>query len=559
MEDQHVPMPPRLLAVALGDEPADIAFRNARLFNPFTCEWMETGFAVSEGYIAGLGDYVGRETHDLKEQRVVPGLIDAHVHIESSLLTPAEYARVVSAHGTTTVVADPHEIANVCGTAGLDYMLAEREGLPVDIFYMLPSCVPSIPDDPGGAVLTANDLAAYRGRSGILGLAEMMNVPGLLQGDPEVWEKLGLCQLIDGHAPLVSGRPLNACAAAGVQSDHESTSLAEAKEKLALGWYIFLREGSTERNLAALAPLATPCRASRMSFATDDRHADRLWKEGHIDDCIRAGISAGLEPELAIRMATLSPAERFRLYDRGALAPGRLADFCLLSEDGSFSVSRTFKRGFPADTYPARASACLRVPIAASVPDVSSLAIRGSGAARVIGLVPGQILTSALEYRVDGQQLPDLDRDILKAVVCSRYEPLPPAVGLVHGFGLRDGAIATSVSHDAHNIVAVGAADSAIRDAIAAVVKTGGGMAVADRDGTGTLPLECAGLMSALPAGEVSAMLDSLNGRAARLGSIGDPFMYLSFLALPVIPCLRLTARGLYDVDAPGRVDLFTP
>jgi len=334
-----------LVRTAKGEDPADIVFKNCDLFNPFDCTWERTGFAVARGIIIGTGPCSGRRTIDLRGRKVVPGLIDAHAHIESSLLCPGEYARLVSGHGTTTVIADPHEIANVCGIAGIEYMCKATEGLPVDIFFMLPSCVPASRADMGGARLTAKDLQGLVGKPRVIGLGEVMDVPGVLGGDPEIWKKLPLCSIIDGHAPGLSGRDLNAYLIAGPDSDHECTTPGEALEKLRAGMHIFIREGSTERNLHALVPIVKPYNVSRCSFATDDRHADTLVTDGHIDDCVRKSIECGLEPVLALRMATLSAAERFGLTDRGALVPGRIADFCVLESDAEFRVHHTWKCG----------------------------------------------------------------------------------------------------------------------------------------------------------------------------------------------------------------------
>ena len=509
------------------------------------------------GRIIGFGDYQGAREYDLRGAYVVPGLIDAHVHVESSLLAPAEYARLVLAHGTTTVIADPHEIANVCGAPGIDYMLAEGVQTPLDILVMLPSSVPATPFDAGGAVLMAADLARFRGRAGVLGLAEVMNVPGVLSGDEDLQAKLDLFEVIDGHAPYLVGKDLNAYIYAGVQSDHECTVLSEAQEKLLRGMYIMIREGSTERNLHDLLPLVNACTAPRCCFATDDRHADMLAGEGHIDDCIRKAVASGLDLELALRMATLSAADRFGLRDRGALAPGRLADFCIIDDPDRFHVQRTFKRGVEVVDAGYRRPACLTAPMHVRVPEPGDIRMTGQGEARVIGIVPGQITTRNLRYPVDAAGIPDTGRDILKAVVTDRYQAAGSGIGLVNGFGLKEGAIAGSVSHDSHNIVAVGAGDTDILRAITEVIRLGGGLAVASGNDVTTLPLECAGLMSALPYDEVVQRLATLEGHARRLGAIENPFMYLSFLALTVIPEVRVTERGVFDVGAFSDVPLF--
>jgi len=548
----------KCIGPALGQEPVDTLFTNACLYDPFTCSWTETDIAISNGWVVGTGKgYGGGTIHDLGGKRVIPGLIDAHVHIESSLLVPAEYARVVASHGTTTVIADPHEIANVCGARGIEYMLNEREGLPVDILFMLSSCVPATPLDTGGASLPARDLQVFTGRDGVIGLGEMMNVPGVLEKDPGVWEKLALFSLRDGHAPLLSGRALNAYICAGLQSDHECTGTEEARARLERGMYIFIREGTTERNLHALLPLASPSTAPRLAFATDDRHADILCRDGHIDDCIRKSLEYGLDLETALRMATLSPAERFRLDDRGAIAPGRRADFCILDDGKVFSIKKTYSRGNLVSIYPKKDSLPLPSPMEATVPRVQDLAIRGHGTGRVIGIVPGQILTEALTIDVEGERIPDTDRDILKVVVCSRYRKGMTAVGLVHGFGMHAGAIAGSVAHDAHNLVAVGADDVSIREALLPIIRSGGGLAASDGKTTTLLPLECAGLMSLLPAEDVASRLGALHERAEMLGAVPGSFMYLSFLCLTVIPHLRITERGLFDVGKFQDVPLF--
>ena len=546
-----------LLNAARGLVPADIVCKNARIFNPFSCSWETGTLAIKDDTVLGIGDYSAKTVYDFRGLYIVPGLIDAHVHIESSLLTPREYARLVALHGTTTVVADPHEIANVAGTAGLEFMLAEREGAAADIRYLLPSCVPATPMEVGGATLDADALRPFMGKKGVLGLGEMMNVPGVLAGEPGITEKLLLSPVRDGHAPQLRGKDLNAYILAGLQSDHECTTLAEAQEKLERGMYIFIREGSTERNIAALIPLVSPATVSRCCFATDDCHADLLMESGHIDRCIRKAIVCGLSPELAIRMATLSPAERFGLSDRGALVPGRRADFCVIDDPRRFAVKKVFRSGVE---VPVSKPAGTMVPpdsFNCTTPSAQSIRITGSGRARVIGLVPHQIITEPLDYALDATTIPDPGRDILKAVVVNRYRPETCGVGLVHGFGFNGGAIASSVSHDAHNIVAVGTSDPEILWAIDEVIMARGAM-VAVRGNTRTiLPLDCAGLMSTLPYPQVAARLAELHRTTGLMGGILDPFMYLSFLALTVIPSLRITDRGMFDAVAFQDVPLF--
>ena len=547
----------QLIAAARGLAPADTVFSGAAIFNPFTCTFEEGDLAVKDGIVLGCGSYESLVTIDCSGKYLIPGLVDAHVHIESSLLTPREYARLVSLHGTGTVIADPHEIANVAGERGIEYMLAARNGAAIDILYMLPSCVPATPADVGGAVLDAGALRKFVGRDGILGLGEMMNFPGVLAADYGVGEKLALAGIRDGHAPMLSGKDLNAYILAGLQSDHECTTLAEAEEKLKRGMHIFIREGSTEKNIEALIPLVTRETVSRFSFATDDCHADLLMEDGHIDRCIRSAISQGLSPELAIRMATLSPAEHFGLHDRGALSPGRRADFCIIDDPEKFVVQQVFRNG-------AAVTAAAPVPAATFPPSIrcrpplpETLQISGSGRARVIGLVTGQIVTEALTYECSAAGIPDRARDIQKVVVCNRYRDAPPGLGLVHGFNFRDGAIACSISHDAHNIVATGTSDAAILQAVREVIRSQGGMVAVCGEEMTLLPLDCAGLMSTLAYPEVVERLKALHKTTDRIGGIDNPFMYLSFLALTVIPALRVTDRGVFDGIAFRDVPLF--
>lgn len=546
-----------LIKAAGGRGPADIVIRNAELFNPFTCTWDQVDFAIKDGIVLGTGHYVGIHEIDCKGARVVPGLIDSHVHIESSLLCPAEYARLVAGHGTSTVIADPHEIANVLGKDGIEYMLQASQNTGIDFFYMLPSCVPSTPDDVGGATLEATDLAMFAGRDGILGLGEMMNVPGVLSGDAAIIEKLNIFPCIDGHSPMLSGTDLNAYILAGPGSDHECTRVAEAQEKISKGMYIYLREGSTEKNIQALLPVVTPYTVSRCSFSSDDRHADTLMDLGHIDGIIRTAVSEGLELELALRMATLSAAERFGLYDRGALSPGRIADFSILGNKKEFYVAKIFRRGKEIKDMPAPLTVPASPNMNATIPVPSDIALTGDGLARVIGIVPGQIITEELHYEIQSAEIPDLERDIIKCTVFSRYYPGLHATGLVHGFSLDHGAIAGSVSHDAHNIIAVGTSDIELHNAIAAVIRHKGGLVAVSGNEVTVLPLENAGLMSVRPYEEVVEKLKKLHSATRDMGGIQDPFMYLSFLCLSVIPELRLTLNGLFSVGEFKNVPLF--
>jgi adenine deaminase len=547
-----------MIDAARGITPADTVFKNANIFDPFTCSWDEGSLAVKDGIVLGTGDYWGKKEYNLSGKYIVPGLIDAHVHIESSLLTPREYSLLVAQHGTATVIADPHEIANVAGVAGIEFMLSYRKGLPVDIRYMLPSCVPATPLDVGGSTLDAAVLARFKDRAGILGLGEMMNVPGVLSGDPDVANKLNIFSLRDGHAPHLSGKDLNAYILAGLQSDHECSSLAEAEEKIRKGMYVYIREGSTERTIEALAPLVTPLTVSRCCFATDDCHADMLMNDGHIDRCIRIAISCGVVPELALRMATLSAAERFDLHDRGALAPGMRADFCIVNDPEKFFVQQVFVGGRElAGTLPEVPGGRPDLPslFQCTVPPPAAIRIEGKGTARVIGLVRHQIITESLRLPVDGPA--NFGNDIHKIVVCNRYGSGACGVGLVQGFGFRKGAIASSVAHDAHNLIAVGTSDHEILRAIGAVITMQGGMTAVEGEQEVSLPLDCGGLMSSLPYTDVVARLQELQSFTQAIGGIDDPFMYLSFLSLTVIPSLRITDRGVFDAVEFRDVPLF--
>ena len=540
---------------------SDVVFKNGVIFNPFTCEWQEEDFAVRDGLIIGVGPgYQGEKEVDLRSGYVVPGFIDAHVHLESSLLTPYEYTRLVMQHGTTTVIADPHEIANVCGVAGIEYMLQANQDLPLDILIMLPSCVPATPLDESATELSADTLRPYIGRDGVIGLGEMMNVPGVLQCDPSVIDKLNLTDIRDGHAPYLTGMGLDQYIASGLQSDHETTLVSEGREKLQKGMYLFIREGSTERNLHTLIPLVDPCTSSRCCFCTDDRHADMLVVSGHIDDCIRKAISEGCEPELAFRMATLTPAERFGLSDRGAVSPGRIADFSVLDDIRGCSVRTTYKMGKPVcpeNCTRSESFVSSEFPFNARIPRPDEIAITGFGRARIIRIQEGQIGTKAEYLPVTGEELPDLNRDIVKVVVVSRYHPDNVAVGLVRGLGLKRGALASSVAHDSHNVIAAGTSDAEIIAAIASVVRNKGAMVAIDRDTEVCLPLSLAGLMSELPYEEVYKALLGLHEVTDACGAVKDPFMYLSFLALSVIPEIRITPAGIFDVNRFSHVPLY--
>jgi adenine deaminase len=536
----------------------------ARVANVYTGEWQETAVAIFDGIIVGLGDYPGPRL-TLPGRYILPGFIDGHLHLESSMLTPGELARALLPLGTTTVVADPHEIANVLGPAGLDYLLSASEGLPVDFFFMLPSCVPASPLETSGARLRAAALEPYRRHPRVLGLAEVMNFPGLVAGEPELLAKLALFPQgpVDGHAPLLTGPALNAYRLAGIGSDHECTTLAEAREKLRLGFYLMVREGSLAKNLADLIAAVTPASLRRTMLVTDDSHPEDLLRTGHLNHLLRRAVSLGLDPLAALTMTTLNPAEYFRLRDRGAVAPGLAADLVVVEDLTDFRIDKVFKNGrllvdqgrltVAPETAPPPAPAS-----AMHVKDLAPEALSPPVTARevkVIGLIPGQLLTEKRLLTTpvrEGRLATDPARDLLKLAVVERHHGTGHlGLGLVQGFGLPRGALASSVAHDSHNIVVVGADEADMLHAVRHLVRLGGGMAVvAGGKVLADLALPIAGLISPRPLEQVAAAYGALKEAYRALGgTIQDPFMALSFLALPVIPALKLTDLGLVDVD----------
>ncbi len=556
----------RVLAVARGDEPADLVLSGGRVVNVFTGEVLQADVVVAEGMIAAVGQgYVGREEVDVSGHYLIPGLIDGHVHIESSMVSPYAFARGVVPHGTTTVIADPHEIANVAGAEGIRYMLDATEGLPLSVFVMLPSCVPATSMGTAGATLEADALRALADHPRVLGLGEFMNVPGAVLGLPGALEKLLAFQdrHIDGHAPGVGGAWLQAYLAAGPRTDHESLTAEEALEKVRAGMAILVREATAAKNLRALVPAITPSNSRRFAFATDDRHPADLLDEGHIDHLLRLAVRCGLDPIVAVQMATLNAAEIFGLRDRGALAPGRRADVVVTPDLTEFRAVQVYvagrlvaREGEPVGAWPAPA------PIPAGVRGSVHLTaaqfdfrIPVAGARlRVIGVVPEQIVTEALELEptVRGDEaVADVTRDLLKLAVLERHHGTGRVgLGFVRGLGLQRGALAGSVGHDAHNITVVGADDASMATAVRAVEALGGGLVAAlGAEVLAAVPLPIGGLMSDQALETVRTQMDALLAAARTLGSpLHDPFMHLGFLALEVIPNLKLTDQGLVDV-----------
>ena len=550
----------RRLAVARGDEPADVVISGGSVLSVFTREWLSADVAIADGWIAGVGDYRGRETIDATGTWVVPGLIDAHVHVESSRLLPAEFARLVLPHGTTTVVADPHEIANVLGTDGVHWLLDSTEGLPLDVFFMASSCVPASAFESPRRALTTGDLEGLLRRRRVIGLAEMMNFPGVIAGSPGELEKLGLAGAghVDGHAPGVLGKALQAYVAAGIRSDHEATTLAEGRERLRAGMWVLIREASGARNLEALLPLAAEYGPGRLAFCTDDRDPDHILSEGHLNSMVRAAVAAGTDPRDALVMASHSAATWHGLGDRGAVAPGYRADLLLLPDLRDFRPALVLKAGSPvADLAAPAVPDWVRhtVRVATLTSGDLRIAWEDGGRMRVIGLLPDQIVTEALVEEplvVDGAACADPGRDLAKIAVIERHLGTGRiGLGFVRGLGLRHGAIASTVAHDAHNIVVAGVDDDDMVRAARRLAELGGGMvAVHDRGVRAELALPVAGLMSAAPAEQVVAESRALGDAARALGcTLHAPFHSLGFLALSVIPALKITDRGLIDVN----------
>ncbi len=561
------------IAVARCEEPADLFLKNAQLVNVLSGEIHQADIGIYDGKVLGFGDYKqARKTVDLAGKYVCPGFMDAHVHLESAMVQPSEFAKAVVPHGTTSVFCDPHEIANVFGLAGVRYILDASEGLPLMVFVMAPSCVPATHMETAGAELTAADIQGLWSHKRVLGLAEMMNFPGLLYRVPAVLDKIKAAgdRPIDGHAPGLTGLDLNAYIGAGVGSDHECTVLDEAREKLRKGMHIFIRDGTTSRNLLSLLPLVNAGNSRLCHFCTDDRHPETLLTEGHIDDIVRKAIAWGLDPVTAIQLATINTAEYFGRRNVGAVAPGYRADLLVLDDLATVQVSQVYTSGelvaYDGSFLPS-AAALPHVPIQPSVHvDLSALDFAlpaGEGLARVIGVPLNQIGTDDLRMEAateNGYVVSDPERDVLKMAVIERHHATGnTGLGLVKGVGLRHGAIASSVAHDSHNIVVIGANDDDMRAAVMAIVDMGGGQVViAGGETHAACPLPIAGLMSDRPLEEVRAQVAALNEAAHGLGcTLPDPLMTMAFLPLAVIPTLRLTDKGLVDVNKFDFVPLF--
>lgn len=559
--DRQLAAKQRIIAVAAGREKADLVLKNAKYLNVFSNEFLSGDIAVANGLIAGVGKYDGKTEIDVSGKLVLPGFIDAHIHLESSMVTPAEFAKAVVAHGTTTVITDPHEIANVMGIDGVEYMIQASQNLPIDVHFMMPSCVPATEIDESGAELDCKDIDLYLDNKKVLGLAEMMNYVGVINGDKNVLSKIVTSQAhhkkIDGHAPELSGNDLNAYIAAGVYSDHECSTFENALEKLRKGQFIMIREGTAAHNLKALMPLLTQQYYSRCMFATDDKHPSDLLYGGHIDYIVKQALKNGADPIVALKTATHHAARYFLLNNKGAIASGYLADIVVVDNLENFNVETVFKRGklvfdgevkdFSAPTVDEKlAEKCFDT---FHLDSVTPSSFKVDGKLGLIGLVGGELLTRNLGTA----DKIDVENDILKIACIERHKGTNHiGVGYVKGYSLKSGAVATSVAHDSHNIITVGCNDDDIAVAVNAIKDSKGGIAVVENGKIkALLELPIAGLMSDEPLTTVNEKLENAKLSAYELGADKsiDPFMTLSFLSLPVIPSLRITTKGVFDAE----------
>lgn len=559
--DRQLAAKQRIIAVAAGREKADLVLKNAKYLNVFSNEFLCGDIAVANGLIAGVGKYDGKTEIDVSGKLVLPGFIDAHIHLESSMVTPAEFAKAVVAHGTTTVITDPHEITNVMGIDGVEYMIQASQNLPIDVHFMMPSCVPATEIDESGAELDCKDIDLYLDNKKVLGLAEMMNYVGVINGDKNVLSKIVTSQAhhkkIDGHAPELSGNDLNAYIAAGVYSDHECSTFENALEKLRKGQFIMIREGTAAHNLKALMPLLTQQYYSRCMFATDDKHPSDLLYGGHIDYIVKQALKNGADPIVALKTATHHAARYFLLNNKGAIASGYLADIVVVNNLEDFNVETVFKCGklvfdgevkdFSAPTVDEKlAEKCFDT---FHLDSVTPSSFKVDGKLGLIGLVGGELLTRNLGTA----DKIDVENDILKIACIERHKGTNHiGVGYVKGYSLKSGAVATSVAHDSHNIITVGCNDDDIAVAVNAINDSKGGIAVVENGKIkALLELPIAGLMSDEPLTTVNEKLENAKSSAYELGADKsiDPFMTLSFLSLPVIPSLRITTKGVFDAE----------
>lgn len=557
----------RIIAAAAGREPADLVLKNATFVNVFSNELSTMDIAVAEGLIVGMGSYQGRSEVDCTGKIILPGFLDAHIHLESSLVSPTEFVKAVLPHGTTTVVTDPHEIANVMGTDGIEYMLQATEDLPVDVRFMLPSCVPATPLDESGAILDYRAIDSFYDHPRVQGLAEMMNFVGAINGDEQTVEKIVAAQAhhkkIDGHAPDLQGNDLNAYIAAGVYSDHECHDVKDALAKLERGQFIMIREGTAARNLEALMPLLTGKYADRCMFCTDDKHPNDLLEKGHIDYIVKKAISLGADPITAVKVACHNAARYFLLNNRGGISPGYLADFVIIDNFQNFNIEQVYKKGVlmvdhgEIQDFPSPEIEPYLVERAHKTFHVAALTAEDFAEKRprgIIGMVDGEITTVDAGY----SDRIDVEYDVLKIAVVERHKNTHHiGIGYIQGYGLKSGAVATSISHDSHNIIVVGTNETDMAAAVNRVVELNGGIVVWDGgQSVAEVPLAIAGIMSDEPLVTVNEKLETAKDAAHKLGvNPGiDPFMTLSFMALPVIPSLRITTRGVFDVTTQSYV-----
>ncbi len=557
----------RIIAAAAGREPADLVLKNATFVNVFSNELSTMDIAVAEGLIVGMGSYQGRSEVDCTGKIILPGFLDAHIHLESSLVSPTEFVKAVLPHGTTTVVTDPHEIANVMGTDGIEYMLQATEDLPVDVRFMLPSCVPATPLDESGAILDYRAIDSFYDHPRVQGLAEMMNFVGAINGDEQTVEKIVAAQAhhkkIDGHAPDLQGNDLNAYIAAGVYSDHECHDVKDAIAKLERGQFIMIREGTAARNLEALMPLLTGKYADRCMFCTDDKHPNDLLEKGHIDYIVKKAISLGADPITAVKVACHNAARYFLLNNRGGISPGYLADFVIIDNFQDFNIEQVYKKGVlmvdhgEIQDFPSPEIEPYLVERAHKTFHVAALTAEDFVEKRprgIIGMVDGEITTVDAGY----SDRIDVEYDVLKIAVVERHKNTHHiGIGYIQGYGLKSGAVATSISHDSHNIIVVGTNETDMAAAVNRVVELNGGIVVWDGgQSVAEVPLAIAGIMSDEPLVTVNEKLETAKDAAHKLGvNPGiDPFMTLSFMALPVIPSLRITTRGVFDVTTQSYV-----
>ncbi len=568
------------ISVSAKKTPADLVVKNGMIVNVFTGELMSGDIAIVDGVIAGIGSYEGAKTIDANNKIIVPGLIDGHVHIESSLLTPKEFSKIVLQHGVTSVVTDPHEIANVAGVNGIQFMIDEATRLPMDIYMMLSSCVPATKFENNGALLNAEELSPFLSAPEVLGLAEVMDFASVKNGDSFMMDKIAMVQesngLIDGHAAGLTKEELNIYMAAGIRTDHESINAKEAKDRLDMGMYLMIREGTVAKDLMALLPAVTAKNSRRCLFVTDDKLIDDLLEEGSIDHIIRLAIQNGLDPITAIQMGTLNTAECFNLNHLGAIAPGYQADFLILDDLETVSINQVFKKGvcisdngkLNESLFKNEIGKGLKGPELARI-NVQELTVEAllipltDSICNVIEIIPNSLVTNHLKEEVtieEGCFVPSIQKDQLKIAVIERHNGMNHiGLGLVKGFRLKKGAIATTVAHDSHNIVVVGTSDQEMLKAVKQVIETNGGLAVVEGEEVlASLALPVAGLMTEMEYPVVNEQLKALNQAVSTIGeSINfNPFLTLSFLTLPVIPKLKITDLGLFDFERSAHIPI---